>query len=296
MSSSNYDEYISSFKNAIISLNIKKGDILYIASDIAGLLMTAVRELKIRGKEEQDAFFNKIIDTLKDIVGEDGTLLFPVYNWGFCKGETFDYHKTQGTVGALNNFVLNNRSDFIRTRHALYSFMVWGKDAKYLYSMTNQEAWGKTSPFAYLHHNGAKHLCINTTLLSSLTFKHYVEQATNVPYRHHKFFIGHYIDENGVDEIRTYSQYVRDLDVSLKSTQSEEFFEAHNACFKTTFKGCPLSATLLDKAFDLLQDDLLHNNGANLYSFTDYTLPASWAENDSYEIGLLREKRLLTKL
>jgi aminoglycoside 3-N-acetyltransferase len=71
---------------ALHSLDIKKGDILLVSSDI----MRVISLIK-----NNEGFFspNLIIDTLQNIVGTEGTLLFPTYNWDFCKGLPFDYKK-----------------------------------------------------------------------------------------------------------------------------------------------------------------------------------------------------------
>lgn len=55
------------------------------------------------------------------------------------------------------------------------------------------------------------------------TFMHYVEKELKVPYRYMKAFNSKYIDEQGEVEERTYSMYVRDLDIESETCLSEEF-------------------------------------------------------------------------
>ena len=285
--------YRSEFHEALDSLGINSGDILYIGSDIAGIVVSAGKELEFDGRTDRDAFLNLLIDELQNHVGRGGTLLFPVYSWKFCRGEIFDYKKTQGEVGAFNNYVLNNREDFTRTKHPLYSLMVWGKDAKMLSAIDCQEAWGEGSVFAYLHKNNAIELDLNVDALRSMTFKHYVEQSVKVPYRYPKYFLGQYKDENGVTETRAYSMYVRDLSVELKSTQTTEFFNRSGVGRSVTFHGLPINAIELGKAYDVIKDALLHKNGENIYSFTNYKI--DWEDSaaaNRYEIGFLKDKHL----
>ena len=285
---------MENFRQTLECVGVNKGDILYVASDVSRILWDSRKYFALIGNDDLIMFFNGLIEQLQNIVGDQGTLLLPVYNWDFCRGEAFDYRKTQGVVGVLNNFILNNRNDFIRTKHPLYSFMVWGKDAKQLYEMNNQEAWGQASPFAYLHKNGAKHLCLNTTIRRSLTFKHYVEQSVNVPYRHHKYFMGSYIDENGVEEVRVYSQYVRDLSIKYTATQSEEFLLSGGACKLAYFQEWPISLTNLAIAYELFKEDLICNHGANVCQFENYSLPEKWDKNSKYEVGFLKDRLLLS--
>lgn len=285
-------QYWNDFHKTLDKIGVHAGDILYIASDIARILTQARTELEFASRAEQYDYIDALIDALKEHVTEEGTLLFPVYSWAFCKGAEFDMRKTQGEVGALNNYVLNKRADFVRTRHPLYSFMVWGKDAAYLAQMNNQDSWGELSPFKYLHENGAKELDLSVTLQRSLTFKHYVEQCVQVPYRHFKYFLSDYVDEQGKRETRCYSMYVRDLSVSLHSVQEIAFFIEAGCARKTVFRQWDISVLEFDKAFEVMKEDLLHNNGAHLYEFTDYKI--DWNKQDAvYEIGYLRDKTLL---
>lgn len=284
--------YWEDFHKSMDALGIGKGDILYVGSDVAAVVVSASRELEIKTREERDAYLNALIDNIKEHVGEEGTLLFPVYSWKYCKGVPFDYYKTQGEDGALNNFILNTRKDFRRTRHPIYSFMVWGKDAEMLLAMNNQEAWGKASPFWYLHHNGGKEFDINVSGLRSMTFKHYVEMSLKVPYRYPKYFLADYTDENGVTEERCYSMYVRDLNVKMKSSQNNAFFEEKGVGQSVEFHGGVLNLIDLPKAYEALKDDILNNGAANVYHFEDYTLDMS-KQRDVYEVGYRKDKDLI---
>ena len=116
-------ELLNDIKNEIASLGIARGDMVYVASDITNLLFVAKNECQVKVKQRND-FLNEFVNTLQDLVGEEGTLLFPVFSWDFCRGNGFDYLNTLGEVGALNNWILKNRTDFIRTKHPMYSFMV----------------------------------------------------------------------------------------------------------------------------------------------------------------------------
>lgn len=287
------DEYWEQFHSALDEIGIVVGDILYVSSDSMKILATASKELGIRGKEERDVFLHQMVNALCRHVGEGGTILFPVYSWAFCKGQPFDYRKTPGEVGALNNFVLLHRPDFVRTRHPMYSFMVWGRYAEELYQMNNQDAWGEGSPFAFLHRMGAKELGLSLPLVRTLTFKHYVEQAVRVPYRYPKYFLSHYIDENGVDEVRSYSMLVRDLSVKLSSCQELDFFLERGSAKRTYACGWEMFSLEYAAAFDQIKEDFLHNHGRNFYHFEDDQI--HWeTERNCYEIGFLKNADCLS--
>ena len=285
--------YWKDFHECLDRLGIGKGDILYVGSDFAAVMVLAARELDVTSREDRDEFLNHYVDHIKEHVGEQGTILIPVYSWKYCKGVAFDYYKTQGEVGAFNNFVLNNRKDFKRTRHPIYSFMVWGKDAGMLVNMNNQEAWGEASPFYYLHHNGGKEFDINVSGLRSMTFKHYVEMSLRVPYRYPKFFLAEYTDENGVTEERCYSMYVRDLSVSMHSSQNNAFFEEKGVGKTQAFHDYELHVIDLPGAYEALRDDILNNHAANVYHFENGYVPDFSTPRRDYEVGYRKDKNCL---
>ena len=118
----------------IEAFEIKKGDVVFISSDILRMLCLGI-ELNC------PVDLNHFIDLLTDKIGPTGTLLFPTYNWDFCKGKTFDYYKTPSKTGSLGNVALKH-AGFKRTRHPIYSFAVWGKDQDYLCSLKNVHSFG----------------------------------------------------------------------------------------------------------------------------------------------------------
>lgn len=288
-----YKEYINSISKTIRTLGVHKGDILYIASDATKIVKTAQNDLGAKSKSDRETFLNELIDMLQQLVGEDGTLLFPVFNWDFCKGETFDYKKTQGKVGALNNFVLNNRGDFKRTRHAIYSFMVWGKDQNMLCAMDNQEAFGTNSPFAYLRNNDAKQLTLGTDVAKGITYFHFVEQQLRVPYRHQKFFMGKYVDEFGNVENRVYSQFVRDISINYEFVLSDEFLEREKAIRISFCNGWKVSLANLTDIHCVIKTDIL-DGAKNIYYIEGYDVKEHMKEKDGkYEINYLKDGVLI---
>ncbi len=201
----------SIYNKILNSININKDDNLFISSDMGRLLFNYL---------EQGIKFdcNLFIDAIQEKIGENGTLIFPTYNWKFCKGESFDYHKTLSKTGILSKVALK-RDDFKRTKHPLYSFAVWGKGQKELYDLENISSFGIGSPFDYMHKNNFKNLFIDVSYQDSLTFIHYIEEVIggkDLEYRYMKDFISDYIDENNHKSERTYSMFVRDLEKNAR--------------------------------------------------------------------------------
>ena len=115
-----FEKENGSFAAALKSLEIGTGDLLTVSSDIKTLLFRMSTEYNIRGKSERNAALNELTDTLQAAVGTEGTLLFPVFSWDWCRGKGFDLRTTKGEVGTLQNWVLENRPDFLRTSHPMY--------------------------------------------------------------------------------------------------------------------------------------------------------------------------------
>jgi len=276
-------ELIDDIREKLKEIGMSKGDVVYIASDITNLLYIAKNECDILIKD-RDKFLNNLVDMFKEVVGEEGTLMFPVFSWDYCRGKSFDYKTSPGEVGALNNWILKNRQDFIRTKHPMYSFMVWGKYTHKLAAMNNQDAWSDAGPFKFLIDYHAKNLFFDIEAYKGITFVHYVEQQLKVPYRHPKYFFGDYTDKNGVTEKRCYSMYVRDWEVTMLGCITNKYLIDNGLAAGTDCHGLMLTCCDLNKTYPVLVDDMKNNNGKNTLAFENYTLDWSAPQTLPYEV------------
>lgn len=250
---------------AFASLGVGKGDILYVASDVTTFVMDAMQDGK-----SIDECLGELVDGLQELVGESGTLMFPIYSWAFNNGEIFDIRHSTGSTGALANWILKNRPEFSRTAHPIYSLMVWGKDAKMLANLNNINAFGSYSPFGYMYKFDAKMAFFNVAINMGITFTHYVEEALQVPYRYFKPFTAGYIDANGVETKRTYVMYVRAAEVNSKKNMPNSFYES--ILKEAKFDNYYIKLLGSCDTFRITANDLLNNGGKNLYTFIDYEL------------------------
>lgn len=250
-------DYIS-YKMIPSVLKIEKGDVVLLTSDITDLFLQCQDNGEILD-------VNILLDHFQEAIGEEGTLLIPTYNWGFCQGKPFDYKKTPSKTGAIGNAALR-RNDFIRTKHPIYSFAVWGKDADKLVAMDNIESFGADSPFAYLEQVNAKNVFIGASLRNSFTYIHYIEQKLGAKYRYSKMFKSHYIDQNKVDTIKEYAMYVRDLDLGVVCAPDPfvDTLYANHIVQHGLINGVPFEVIRFNDVTPFIQDDILHNNSKNL--------------------------------
>jgi len=242
---------------------IQKGDFLYVVSD---MLELAKVEKSHGRKFEPDA----LIEKLQDLVGTDGTIVFPTFNWDFCKGIPFDYYKTPTRTGALTKAAMK-RSDFKRTKHPLYSFAVWGKDADVLLKNDAIDSFGKETIFEYMYEVDAKGISIGIPILQGLTYVHHVEQMVGVPYRYDKEFMGDYTDEAGNTCEKTYRMYVRDLE---KDPQYRDYFwpleekmMQQGKIIRRDYEMVPFAVCMIRDVDDAVRDDIVNNDSRCLYRY-----------------------------
>ena len=200
------------FKNILNKLNIKKGDLVLVNSNILDLILDSRKEL---GADD-------IIEILKKKITKSGTLIFPTYSWEFCKKKKFDYKKTKSFCGALSNFSLQDK-EFIRTKNPIFSFTVFGKNKHKLSKLHHSNCFSLKSIFGYLIKNNGKNLFINLKYNDANTFVHVAEQAEKIKYRYIKNFSGIYINELKKKKKMTVKMFVRKKYV--KSTVINKRFE-----------------------------------------------------------------------
>ncbi len=241
---------------------LKRGDSVWISSDVKELLYNCI-------KHEDDTDLNVLLDSVIDIIGPEGTILVPTFNWDFCKGKTFDIRKSPSQTGSIGKIALK-REDFKRTRHPIYSFAVWGAGADELVAMDNRSSFGNDGPFRWCRDHDTKNVFIDVECQHSYTFVHYVEEVVGVPYRYLKNFTAGYIDENGEESVRTYSMHVRDLkaDIYVTIYPYEEDFIKARASRRYEVNGIPMKTVSIGKTYGIILDDVRYHNSSKLCTYS----------------------------
>ncbi len=245
-------------------LQLNRGDGVYVTSDVKGLLYTSMHN-------DDETDLNILIDGIIDIIGEEGSLVFPTFNWSFCGGTPFDYHKTPAKTGSLCKIALE-RKDFRRTKHPIYSFAVWGTDTDDLCALENKSSFGDDSPFAYMVEHGYRNLFIDKDLEHSFVFVHYAEQSVGNLYRNYRYlkdFTADYTDENGVTTKRTYDMNVRALDRDVTNViyAFEDEFIEKGIMKRFYINDLEFKIIELNRSHPILQEDVRHNRRRRICSF-----------------------------
>jgi aminoglycoside 3-N-acetyltransferase len=244
------------FHSLFDNLNIKNGDTLLIATNLKKIIRNL---LKNKIKFDSNIFINYFLNR----VGENGTILFPTYNFSFCEGIDFDYNNTESKMGFITNTALS-RADFTRTKHPIYSFAVSGKYSNDFFNLNNKEAFGKGSPFAFLYKLKAKMLLVDVDYQNSFTFVHYAEQQENAKYRFHKNFNALYTNKNGLAENKVYSMFVRKDNIKTNVNPIGEILEQRNLSINININTVEIKLINLFNSYDVIVEDIRNNNAQNL--------------------------------
>ncbi len=152
-----------------------------------------------------------LLQTFIDAVGPDGTLLLPLFNFGFPRGVAFDMNATPSHMGALTE-AARKHPQAIRTGHPIYSFAAIGRHAHRFSRVDNFSGYGPDSPFGMLRELDGKIAALDLSDQACMTFYHHVEEMCSAPYRYHKVFEGQYTCAEGHTSVRRYGLFVRDLE------------------------------------------------------------------------------------
>lgn len=240
-------------------LELRKGDIVYLAADITRLVHIA---------RKNDERFDPaaFLASFTSAIGEEGTLLIPTFNYDLRKNSFFDIRKTQPITGILAQYALRTEG-FKRTYNPLHSFAVWGKHRDELCAMRNESSFAEDSPFGFLFRNNAIMVTVDLDLQSSLTFAHYTEESESVKYRSWKKIPVVYTDEKGKTDRIQFKLFAKKAGYINNVNPLEELFlNAGILSFKSV-NGIPMSKLELAPAHKIMQDDIHNNKARNIVYF-----------------------------
>ncbi len=205
-----------------------------------------------------DVFQNAINNLLK-LIGKNGTILVPTFNWDFCKGKTYDFYKTPSGVGSFGNYVLS-REDFKRTQNPIYSFAVTGKDQNKICRLSPKSCFGLNSPFEYLIKNKGKNLFVGFyDYREGFHFPYVAEQKVGVDYRYIKTFSAKYkIKDKTYNNFKT-TMNVRKINLNVKTkvdNSLKKILTKNKAYKEKIINTIPFSLIDINKAFRIMVKDL----------------------------------------
>jgi aminoglycoside 3-N-acetyltransferase len=147
---------------------------------------------------------------IQEVVG-DRCLLFPTFNYGFCRDGVYDVATAPAEVGVLNEYIRSQNPDQ-RTRTPVFNYCVLNNKSFSLSAVENPFSVGST--FGELVAHDAQIVFFGARLDGN-TFIHHVEEVMNIGYRYIKPFPGTIIEADGSKKQITLRYRVRPLDGGL---------------------------------------------------------------------------------
>ncbi len=165
--------------------------------------------MELSGADWWDDAFEYQVTAIREVIGTDGTLLVPTFNYDFCEGKPYSETKSRSQVGMFTNYVLDMPAA-LRSFHPIFSFAALGARSGDLLTTRSNSSFGDGSVFENLYDADAKLLFLNVSF-EFCTFVHFAEQRIGVDYRYLKDFTGQ-VTQNGQTREDTFDFYVRYLD------------------------------------------------------------------------------------
>lgn len=169
-----HDDLLQGFR----SVGLTEGDMVLVQSSYIALR-------KVSGGP------TAVVRALLDVLGPEGTLLMPTFNWtDFGEKKRYSKLTTKPQTGVISETLMGWK-DCQRIYHPLHGFSLVGRQAAALASkIRNESSFERCSLFGELHRQNAKLLLLGVSYRQALTFFHYVEECVGVPYRKYLFLEG----------------------------------------------------------------------------------------------------------
>jgi len=252
------EEYVP-YTSIVDQLDIREAEVLLIASDVTRLAFNSIRR-------EKEFNAGKFLDSFRQRIGNQGTLLVPAYTFNIKDEGSFDIKKSIPITGALSEAALKDPA-YCRTGHPLHSFMVSGKYAGEFCKARNKSSFAGDSPFALMHKLEAKMLLIGTTIGEAFTFAHYVEEAVKVKYRKNTDLKINYTDAYGNHEEMTFSIFGKKRGWNMALDKLDDLLEENRLIDRKTINGVPFILVGLDQAYKIISNDIKLNKAKSIAQF-----------------------------
>jgi len=227
---------------------------------------------------EVDGGPQTVIDSLLEILGENGTLIMPTYTLSYCSqfNKTgmgfFDVDESASEMGILSEY-LRHMPNSIRTINPIHSVTAIGKYAHQISEINAKDSFGPNSVFSLLHKLNAKIMIIGLSFDDSLTFFHYVEQSIGVSYRYLKKFSGDIVSD-GKKYQDSYTMYVKNLEHNIKTNYNDlgNLLEKNNLVKKVKIGKSTVKVMNSQNIYPFISSEL-KNNPSIVFEFKNKDNP-----------------------
>lgn len=224
-------------EDGLKKLGLTKGDIVVVHSSLSSF-------------GEVDGGANTVVDSLLNVIGDEGTLIAPTFTYGL---DVFDPAESNSLCGAITE-AARKRSNALRSSHPTHSVVAIGDLADVIVEGHEKvNAFARGSALFKALQAKAKILQLGVTNTTN-SMIHVAEELANVPYldrsRHIQF-------KNTQGKIS--SKWVRRPGCSHGFDAADEILDDQNAVHETMIGSCRarlMSArSIVDAALDILKTD-----------------------------------------
>jgi aminoglycoside 3-N-acetyltransferase len=180
-----------------------KSDVIVFHTDL--MRIGIINQVKPR-----DQLLSDYWSVIQEVVG-DRCLLFPTFNYGFCRDGVYNVETSPAEVGVLNEYI-RQLDPNQRTRTPVFNFCICNNNDLSLSALENP--FSVESTFGELVEAKARIVFFGARF-SGNTFIHHVEEIMNIGYRYIKPFAGVIIEPDGTSQKITLQYRVRPLDGGL---------------------------------------------------------------------------------
>lgn len=183
---------------------VKKGDTIFAHTNLKSFG-------RLNGRISREKFIQSFLNSMTDVIGQEGNLIIPTFSYSFCKKEIFDPNLTPSTVGILTEY-FRKQKGVKRSIDPIFSVAALGPDQGYFLDVST-DCFGKNSIFEKLFLKNVKIVFFGETF--DFTYLHFIEQNYGVPYRFNKSFAGS-IKIGDALNVYDFNYYVKPLDKNVK--------------------------------------------------------------------------------
>ncbi len=238
-------------------MGVAPGDRILLMADVTRLAWS-FRKANARFKPED------LIDAFLALLGPEGTLIVPTFNFDLQPGENFDLRRTPTITGALGNAALAHHA-FARTGNALHSFAVAGALRSEFLAIDPTSSFGLRSPFALLNDHAFRVIAIDMPLEPAFSYVHHVEERMNVWYRKLKRITIRYTERDGRTLDREFELFAKRPGFVNDFKELEPLLG--DALAQRTIDGSNVLIVDLRKAHPVIENDIRNNRARRIVRF-----------------------------
>ena len=243
---------------------MKDSDNVYLVSDISRLMMNAIQH---EGSFKPLEFITSFTEILKN-----GNLFIPGFVNTLKDGDAIDMRTLKPETGGLSKEAFHQFKKGLcaRTNDPFHSFFIYGKDAGKIVETTfnNRDTFGPQSAFGYLHQNKGILFMMDLELYYGFTFAHYVEQQARAGYRMNTSYSLKFTDIKGNTSVTNFNIYAKKRGyIPVLNSLLQPLID-HMALEIIHINDVSIYRIDLEKAYKVLEDDILNNKAQNLIDFS----------------------------